>query len=80
MNLQTKKIEFIQEFLELTNEQVVVKLQELLNQENAKKTNVEKVQLPDFDLNARINQAEDDKKNNRFVTEIELKNIIQSWD
>ena len=66
MDLQSRKIEFVQEFLKLQSEEAVARLEKLLRKE--KKTSVEKefVPMTKEELNQRIDQSENDFKNNRF--------------
>lgn len=71
MDLQTRKIEFIQEFLKIQSEEVIERLEELLSRE--KKNSV---QLDDSitksELNSRIERSERDFKNNRFKSTNDL--------
>ncbi len=72
MNLETRKIEFLQEFLKLQSEEVVSRLEEMLK----KATNASEEQVFEpmtiEELNNRIDQSESDFKNNRFKTSTEL--------
>lgn len=70
MDLQTRKIEFVQEFLKLQSEEIISLLESVLKRQ----TNAE----PDFkpmsiaELNARIDKSEEDFKNGRYKTSAEL--------
>jgi hypothetical protein len=68
MNLETRKIEFIQEFLKITNEEVVSQLENLLKGAPyaASQTFSKKEQV------ARIKQSEADFDNGRFKSSEEL--------
>lgn len=66
MNLETRKIEFVQKFLKLQNEEVLSRLEKILNKEKDFE-----VMSPD-ELNRRIDESESDFKNNRFKTSAEL--------
>jgi len=72
MDLQTRKIEFVQEFLKLQSEQAISKLENLLKKE--KQTNVDENFKPmtKKELNKRIDQSESDFKNNRYKRTSEL--------
>ncbi len=63
MNIQTRKIEFIQAFLQLQSEASISRFEELLaiEKEEFKPMSIEQ-------LNSRISKSEDDFKNNRFKT------------
>ena len=72
MNLEARKIEFVQEFLKLQSEEVVSRLEKILRKEN--KASDERIIEPmsQDELNKRINQSESDFQNNRFKSSSEL--------
>lgn len=72
MNLEARKIEFIQEFLKLQNEEAISRLEKVLRKE--KKTSGERVFEPmtQDELNKRIDKTESDFRNNRFKSSSEL--------
>tara|TARA_R110000868_G_C10861571_1_gene761557 strand:+ start:772 stop:1005 length:234 start_codon:yes stop_codon:yes gene_type:complete len=72
MNLEARKIEFVQEFLKVQSEDVISRLEKLLRKEN--NTSNEKVFEPMTveELNKRIDQSESDFRNNRYKTSSEL--------
>ena len=72
MDIQTRKIQFIQEFLKLKSEQAISKLEALLKEE---RSNTRVLSQEEFEQ--RIRQSEDDFKNNRFKTSEELKSKYQ---
>jgi hypothetical protein len=74
MDLQTRKIEFIQEFLKLTSEEVISKFETLLKKEKSYLSNP----FDQEELIKRINQSESDFKNNRHKTSDELLSKYQS--
>lgn len=69
MDLQTRKIEFVQEFLKIQSEEAIERLEKLLKKEK-------KNTLPDSmsleELNERIEKSESDFKNNRFKSTSDL--------
>lgn len=71
MNLETRKIEFLQYFLNLQNEDIVSRLEKILKKE---KTNSEKIFEPMTitEFNKRIDKSESDFRNNRFKNSTEL--------
>lgn len=72
MNLETRKIEFVQEFLKLQSEEAVSRLEKILRKEkNASNEQTFKPMTED-ELNKRIDQSESDFRNNRFKTSSEL--------
>ena len=72
MNLEARKIEFVQEFLKLQNEEAVSRLEKILRKE--KIASEERIFEPmtQEDLNTRIDQSESDFRNNRFKNSSEL--------
>ncbi len=63
MNIQTRKIEFVQAFLQLQSEESISRFEELLA--------IEKKEFHPMSieqLKSRIAKSEDDFKNNRFKT------------
>ncbi|MFA9192402.1 hypothetical protein AAGV28_13570 [Flavobacterium sp. FZUC8N2.13] len=68
MDLQTRKIEFVQEFLKLQSEELIVQFENLLKKETQKKLKPMSV----IELNARIDQSENDFKKGKFKTSAEL--------
>lgn len=79
MDLQIRKTQFVQEFLRLNNENILIKLEELLKTEKTKlyKDDPEPISLEE--LNWMIDRAEDDVKNNRIRSVYDLKKDIKSW-
>ena len=72
MNLEVRKIEFIQEFLKLQNEDSVARLENILREE--KNLSEQRIMEPmtQSELNWRIDTSESDFKNNRFKSSTEL--------
>lgn len=71
MDLQTRKIEFVQEFLKIQSEDAIERLEKLLKKEK-KCSNQELDSMTEEKLNERIDQSEMDFKNNRYKTSTEL--------
>ena len=72
MNLETRKIEFIQEFLKLKNEEVVSRFENLLEKERDLVIYPDHKPMTKEDLNKRIDQSEADFRNNRYKRSTEL--------
>ena len=68
MDLQTRKIEFIQEFLKLQSEDVIFQLENLLRKKSksSDENHFEPMSIDEF--NDGIDKSEDDFKNNKFKT------------
>ncbi|MEQ5792024.1 hypothetical protein J4E06_13225 [Muricauda sp. NFXS6] len=72
MNLEARKIEFIQEFLKLQSEEAVSRLEQLLKKErNATDERIFEPMTQE-ELDKRIDQSESDFQNNRFKNSSEL--------
>lgn len=72
MNIQTRKIEFIQEFLKLENEEVISKFEKILKQEKKSSDDSMANSMTKEKLKSRIEKSESDFKNKRFKKTFEL--------
>ena len=72
MNLEARKIEFVKEFLSVESEDIISHLENILknNSPNFFKNSFKP--MTEDELNKRIDQSEEDFKNNRFKTSAEL--------
>ena len=80
MDLQTRKIHFIQEFLRVANDGVVEKFEKMLQKERKKIDDPEISQMTIDQYEKRIDLALDDLNNNRVTTAKKLKKDISSWE
>lgn len=80
MDIQTKKLHFVQEFLRLKDENLIDKLSDLLRIEKKKKIEKELKPFSQKEFNDLIDSAESDSKNGRLTSARELKNEIDSWN
>lgn len=72
MNLEARKIEFVQEFLKLQNDESVSRLEKILKKEkNASDKNIFEPMSKEA-LNNRISQSESDFQNNLFKSSSEV--------
>jgi len=72
MNLEARKIEFVQEFLKLQSEEAISRLEKILRKEkNASNEQVFEPMTQD-NLNKRIDKSESDFRNNRFKSSSDL--------
>lgn len=72
MDIQTRKIAFVQSFLKLQSEEIISQFEKLLNK--TKKSNPEEEFKPFTieELNERISKSEDDFENGRYKTTSQL--------
>jgi hypothetical protein len=68
MSIQAIKLEFIQEFLGIPNEEVILHLQKLMKLEN----NSDMRPMTIEELNHRIDQSESDFEKNKFKSNAEM--------
>ena len=80
MDLQSRKLSFIQEFLRVQNEDIIQGLEKLLQKRKTElfEKNLEPMSLEQF--NAEIDQALDDYNNEKVITASDLKAKIQKWN
>lgn len=79
MDLQTRKIEFIQEFLKIQSEDLVLRLDKLLKKETSK---IEVNQLKPFtvkELQNRISKSMKDSKAGKLTVSNELLSEVKQW-
>jgi len=80
MDLEARKISFVQEFLRLQNEDIVSGLEKLLRKRKAEliEKNLKPMSVQQF--NKEIDQALDDSQNERIIKATDLKAKIQKWN
>lgn len=79
MDIQLRKINFIQEILLLNNEKILEKLEKLVKVEKHKYPDVQFNVLSIEELNNMIDCAEDDSKHNRLTSSKDLRRITEKW-
>jgi hypothetical protein len=72
MNLESRKIEFVKEFLNLQNEEVVSRLEKILKKEKISVTGKQFTPMTQKELDQRIDQSESDFQKNNFKSSAEL--------
>lgn len=77
MNLETRKLSFIQEFLRIKNEEIVIGLENLLRKRKMEQYENELKPMDLKQYNDEIDQALDDSKNDRVTKATELK---EKWN
>ncbi len=79
MDLQTRKIAFIQEFLKLQNEEVIAALERLLHQKKVANYDEHPKAISVEQLNEDVDQALVDAKNDRVIKASVLKSQVKKW-
>ena len=79
MDIQERKINFIQEFLRINSEELINKLDKFLHDEKRKIYEKELKPMSLESFNAMIDQAEDDAANGRVTEAKILKKDVEKW-
>lgn len=79
MDLQSRKLAFVQQFMQLENEEIVSELEDFLKLELAQYKDSELRPMTIEEFNANLAMAFDDIANNRVITNEELQQKIQQW-
>jgi hypothetical protein len=79
MDLQSRKIEFIQEFLKIQSEEVISLLESILRKgkNNSEQDGLKPMTIEEFNL--RIDKSMEDSKNGKLIEASELKAKIEKW-
>lgn len=79
MDLQTRKLTFIQEFLRIQNEEIISGLEKMLKKRKAElyEENLKPMSMEQF--NSDIDQSLEDSANDRVVSARDLKEEIKKW-
>ena len=80
MDIQTRKIHFVQEFLRTANSNMLLKFEKMLRQERKKMYEAAIKSKTPAQYELRIDKAIDDYKNNRVTNVRKLKKDIASWE
>jgi len=80
MDLQTRKLELIQEFLKIQSEDVISRLEKILRKENKEFGHEYFKPMTIEEFNSRIDQSMEDSKNGRLIEASELKAEIDKWN
>lgn len=79
MDLQTRKITFVQEFLRLQNEEIIGTLENILRKKKLDLYELNQKPMSLDKFNNEIDQAMEDSKNERLTKATDLKEKIKKW-
>ncbi len=79
MDIQARKIHFVQEFLRLKNEALIEKFENILRSERQKSYEESLYPMSTDEFNEMIDSAEEDSKNGRLISSSDLKKEMDSW-
>jgi hypothetical protein len=77
MDLQTRKIAFIQDFLKLESEKVIVQFEKLLQKQTTTESTLEP--MSDVDFQKRINQSVSDSAEGKLTSSEHFLEEIAEW-
>ena len=77
MDLQTRKLNFIQDFLKLESEKAISHLEKLLQKETQTNSEMKPMTMKEFQK--RIDQSTEDSKNGRLTENSKLISEIEKW-
>jgi flagellar biosynthesis component FlhA len=80
MDLEARKISFVQEFLRLESEEIVTHLETILHKQKVELLDQEMKAMSIDQFNKEIDQSLDDAKNGRIITAKDLKSKVKKWD
>lgn len=79
MDIQTRKINFVQEFLRLRNVKLIEKLEKILMEDKAREYEANLKPLSVEDFNEMIDKSVEDAKRGNVVNVRELKESVRKW-
>ena len=79
MDIQTRKINFVQEFLRLRNTKLIEKLERILLEDKAKdyEANLKPISINNF--NKMIDKSIEDVKHGNVINARDLKESVKKW-
>jgi len=79
MDIQTRKINFVQEFLRLRNIKLIEKLEKILLEDKAKdyEANLKPISIDNF--NKMVDKSIEDAKQGNVIDARELKESVKRW-
>lgn len=80
MDLQTRKLTFIQEFLRIQNEDIISGLEKMLKKRRAELYEKNLKPMSMEQLNADIDKSLEDSANDRVISARDLKEEIKKWN
>jgi len=79
MDIQTRKIEFVQEFLKVESEDIITRLENILHKENKNSEKQEFQPMSIDEFNRRIDKSLEDSKNGKLIKARDLKAKMEKW-
>ncbi|NRT14164.1 hypothetical protein HNP99_000489 [Flavobacterium sp. 28A] len=80
MDLQSRKISFVQEFLSIESEELISRFENLLKNKNTAFKNTELNSMTISELNRRIDQSEEDSNKGKLTEMEDFLDAIEKWN
>lgn len=80
MDLEARKISFVQEFLRLENEEIVSRLENLLHEQKVELLDQHMKPMGFDQFNKEIDQSLNDAAQSKIISAKDLKSKVQKWD
>jgi hypothetical protein len=77
MDIESRKIQFVQEFLKLQGEMAIARLEKLLKLERIQEEELKP--MSDVEFNKRIDASIKDYENGNVITSMELQEEMAKW-
>jgi hypothetical protein len=79
MDLQARKLEFIEEYIRLADEKIVLKFEKLLRSEKNKAAKLSLKPLTQIELDTMIEESEIDIQHGNVLSHNSVKQSVNSW-
>jgi hypothetical protein len=79
MDISTRKMNFVQEFLRVADEDIVAKLEEVLHSERKKRLEKYVEPMSEEEFNSMISMSENDIANGRVTSSDDFRDSIKGW-
>jgi len=80
MDLQSRKIEFVQEFLKIQSEEMISRLESIIRKDDKDLNQGDFKPMSIEEFNLRIDKSMEDSKNERLIEANDLKAKIEKWN
>jgi len=79
MNIQARKLNLIEDFLKISDESIIEKIESIVKIEKNKQYDRELAPMSMKKFHEMIDHAKQDKENGRVISHEELKKKVKSW-
>ncbi len=79
MDIDTRKLSFVREFLRVSDEKLITKLEKVLHSERIKRTSRELEPMSMAEFNRMIDQSEEDHQKGKVTEARDLLKEVEKW-